>query len=304
MSERLPPDRSLPALIYTKAETISLKTHPDYAEKWVRDRLAEDPSLLGLGPLILRELERTQPGGPRAGRLDLLFSDALDHRRYAVELMLGPMDESHVIRAIEYWDHERKRAPRHEHYAVLVAEHVGPRFLNVLELLAPVIPVMALQMTALRVNEYLTLQFHRALDRSDRFGEHSTDRIFERRTDVDVERPNLAAPLMDECLSILRSIDPTVTLDQRRDMLGLARGEQRSECLSFYPHRDFLGVKARVRQKDEWLARLESAGIVVLSGGPLRKRTHFRLTLEQVRERRSLLRELFEVCMREQGFLA
>jgi hypothetical protein len=280
----------MPGLIYTKAEIISLKAHPDYAEKWVRDRLAEDPSVLGLGPLVLREVERTQP---RAGRLDLLFSDPLDHRRYEVELMLDPMDESHVIRAIEYWDSERKRAPRHEHHAVLVAEQVGPRFLNVLELFAPVIPIIAVQMIALRVNEYLTLQFIRVLGRDERREE--------RRLITDT--PNLAPMLMDECLAILGSIDPTITLDQRRDMVALARGEHRSECLSFFPHRDFLGVKARARQKEEWLTRLESAGIVVLSGGPLRKRTHFRLTLDQVRDRRDLLRELFEVCMREQGFL-
>jgi hypothetical protein len=290
----------MPGLIYTKAEIISLKTHPDYAEKWVRDRLAEDPSVLGLGPLILREVERTQP---RAGRLDLLFSDPLDHRRYEVELMLGPMDESHVIRAIEYWDSERKRAPRHEHYAVLVAEQVGPRFLNILELFSPVIPIIAVQMIALRVNEYLALQFIRVHDgkMSDRMFDRGADRREERQFVSDV--PNLAPALMDECLAILRSIDPTITLDQRRDMVALARGETRTECLSFFPHRDFLGVKARVRQKEDWLARLESAGIVVLSGGPLRKRTHFRLTLDQVKDRRDLLRELFEACMREQGFL-
>src|SRR5437016_3711120 len=96
-------------LIYSKAEVISLKSHPDFAENWVRDRLAEDPSVLGLGALLLRDVERTQA---RTGRLDLLFSDALDQRRYEVELMLGAMDESHVIRAIEYWDTERKRTPQ------------------------------------------------------------------------------------------------------------------------------------------------------------------------------------------------
>ncbi len=80
-------------LTFSKGEVLSLKNHPDYAEKWVRDRLAEDPSLLGFGPLLLRDVERTQP---RTGRLDLLFSDPLDQRRYEVELMLGQMDESHV----------------------------------------------------------------------------------------------------------------------------------------------------------------------------------------------------------------
>src|ERR1035438_8772121 len=145
-------------LIFTRADVIVLKTHPDYPEKWVRDRLAEDPSLLGLGPLILRDVERTQA---RTGRLDLLFSDTLDHKRFEVELMLGPMDESHVIRAIEYWDTERRRTPQYDHCAVLVAEQISARFINVLGLFSPFIPIIAVQMIALRVNEYLTLQFNR-----------------------------------------------------------------------------------------------------------------------------------------------
>lgn len=34
--------------------------------------MAEDPSILGIGELILKDKERNQPG---AGRLDLLFQD-------------------------------------------------------------------------------------------------------------------------------------------------------------------------------------------------------------------------------------
>jgi hypothetical protein len=40
--------------------------------------------------------ERIQPAG---GRLDLLFQDA-EKRRYEVELQLGAVDESHIIRTI------------------------------------------------------------------------------------------------------------------------------------------------------------------------------------------------------------
>jgi hypothetical protein len=311
----------MPGLIFTRADVIALKNDPDYPEKWVRDRLAEDPSLLGLGPLLLRDVEHTQP---RAGRLDLLFSDPLDHKRFEVELMLGPMDESHVIRAIEYWDSERRRTPQYDHCAVLVAEQISGRFMNVLGLFSPFIPIIAVQMIALRVNEYLTLQFYRVhgdnrVDRPERSGERAVpdaviwsersggERRWNERRGKEVETPSLATPnlapaLLDECLNILRSIDPAIVLDHRRDTVALSRGERRTECISFFPHRNFLGVKARANNKQEWLTRLESAGIVVLSGGPLRKRIHFRLTLEQAREQRELLRDLFATCLREQGF--
>src|SRR3989442_11609419 len=41
---------------------------------------------------------------------------------------------SHIIRTIEYWDNERRRYPAYEHIAVLVAEQVTARFLNVIGL--------------------------------------------------------------------------------------------------------------------------------------------------------------------------
>ena len=55
---------------YVKFEKISLKNHPEFNEQWVQDRIAEDPSILGLGDIILKDKERIQP---RAGRLDILL---------------------------------------------------------------------------------------------------------------------------------------------------------------------------------------------------------------------------------------
>jgi hypothetical protein len=39
--------------------------------------------------------------------------------------MLGPTDESHLIRTVEYWDIERRKWPGYEHCAVLIAEDVA-----------------------------------------------------------------------------------------------------------------------------------------------------------------------------------
>ena len=88
---------------FIKAEHISLKDHPELNEKWVQNLIADDPSILGLGDLVLKDKERVQP---RAGRLDLLLQDSDTNRRYEVELQLGPTNETHIIRTIEYWDIE------------------------------------------------------------------------------------------------------------------------------------------------------------------------------------------------------
>jgi hypothetical protein len=111
---------------YIKHRKLLLKTHPDFNEKWVQERIAEDPSILGIGELILKE--RNQLG---AGRLDLLFQDPDSNIRYEVEIQLGKTDESHIFRTIEYWDLERKRYPQYDHVAVLIAEDITSRFLNI-----------------------------------------------------------------------------------------------------------------------------------------------------------------------------
>jgi hypothetical protein len=40
---------------YVKHERILLKDHPLLTEKWVQNLIAEDPSVLGLGDLVLRD---------------------------------------------------------------------------------------------------------------------------------------------------------------------------------------------------------------------------------------------------------
>ncbi len=62
--------------------------------------------LLGLGDLQVIKRERIQASG---GRIDFLMGDFESDIRYEIEVMLGPVDESHIIRTIEYWDVERQR---------------------------------------------------------------------------------------------------------------------------------------------------------------------------------------------------
>ena len=74
-------------------ETISLKGSSEMDEKYIQEYIANNPNVLGLGDLTLKDKERVQP---RAGRLDLLFYDPDNNRRYEVELHLGKTDERHI----------------------------------------------------------------------------------------------------------------------------------------------------------------------------------------------------------------
>ena len=144
-----------------KPEKLSIKSHSEITEKIIQDIIANDPSIVGLGDLILKDKERMQP---KAGRLDLLFLDPETSRRYEVEIQLGKTDECHLVRTIEYWDIERKRYPQYDHCAVIIAEDITSRFLNVISLFNGFIPLIAIQMNAYKFNDQIGLVFTKVLD--------------------------------------------------------------------------------------------------------------------------------------------
>lgn len=119
-------------------------------EKWLQDRLKEDPNILGLGDLEVLARERRQPFG---GKIDFLMYSEEDGTYYEVEVMLGALDESHIIRTIEYWDVERQRRPQSEHRAVIVAEQITSRFFNVIRLLNRSVPIIAVQLNAFKIDD-------------------------------------------------------------------------------------------------------------------------------------------------------
>lgn len=146
---------------YEKLTKLSIRNHSELSERWVQERIAEDPSILGLGDVILKDKERIHLG---AGRLDLLLQEVDGNRRYEVEVQLGKTDESHIIRTIEYWDIERKRYPQYDHTAVIVAEEITSRFLNVIGLFNGTIPLVAVQMSAVQLGSSVSLVFTTVLD--------------------------------------------------------------------------------------------------------------------------------------------
>jgi hypothetical protein len=137
------------ALELKKITPVELRT-VGLDEKWLQDRIKEDTTILGLGELEVLSRERRQPAG---GKIDFLMHSEETDTFYEVEVMLGVLDESHIIRTIEYWDVERQRRPGSNHRAVIVAEQITSRFFNVLRLLNRSVPMIAVQLEAFKIND-------------------------------------------------------------------------------------------------------------------------------------------------------
>lgn len=129
-------------------------------EYWLQDYICQNPSCLGLGDLELVSKEKKQSSG---GRLDILMKGS-DDELYEIEVMLGETDETHIIRTIEYWDIEKKKRPKRQHTAVLVAERINSRFYNVLNLLSHSVPIVGIQANLYKHSDELSLIFTKIID--------------------------------------------------------------------------------------------------------------------------------------------
>jgi hypothetical protein len=130
-------------------------------EYWLQDIIYENPKVLGLGNLVPVNKEKKQSSG---GRLDILLKDPEQNSMYEVEVMLGETDPSHIIRAIEYWDNEKRKYPQRQHFCVLVAESFDRRYFNVIQLMSLNIPMIAVQADLLEVGGEKILNFTKIID--------------------------------------------------------------------------------------------------------------------------------------------
>ena len=248
-----------------KAKHISLKNHPSITERWLHDHLIADSSLLGLGDLDVRDSERRQPG---AGRLDLLLADPETRTRYEVEIQLGAMDESHIIRTIEYWDIERRRYPQYEHVAVLVAEDVTSRFLNVVSLFNGFIPLVVIQLQGLEVNGAFTLAATRVVDalplgteEEEEEGSGTTDRSY-----WEQKASPASVQLVDELAGLVQAeVESGLQLNYAKRSIRLVQRGLVRTFVTFVPRKQHVVMRFKLPQSEELTERFEAAVFKMLT---------------------------------------
>ena len=276
------------SLVYSQHNRILLKNHPNYSERWLQERIISQPSILGLGDVELKDVERIQPS---AGRLDLLLTDPETETRYEVELQLGGTNETHIIRTIEYWDIERRRYPQYDHVGVIVAEEITARFFNVISLFNGFIPLIAIQLYAVELEGKITLVFTKVLDRIN-LGleeEEASDAITDRNYWEKKSAPPMLQ-LMDEIFGIVREVVPGVTLNYRKRHVGLIEDGTPSNFVNFRPLKGKVATAFKLPRTDELTQRLEEAGIEATYTRAGRYR--LRLTEATFVENKALIREL------------
>jgi hypothetical protein len=237
----------------------------------------------------------------------MLLTDADDEStlRYEVEIMLGPTDPSHIIRTIEYWDIERRHYPAYDHIAVLVAEQVTARFLNVIALFAGSIPIIAIQLNALRVSNQIVLDFVKVLDqrqlREDDTGEAGG--AAEPDADRSTWEARVGTAMMRVCDRIAQIAneiaDPKLELKYKKGRVALSVPGSFFNVLAFSPKKTFILIRFLVTDPETWVKRLTEAGVEAeLKDGT---RVLVRLRNSDFEQHQDPLRELIHQAIKEKA---
>lgn len=279
-------------------ERINLKKSSQYTEKWVQVKIDQNPEILGLGTLEVWQKEKIQSG---KGRLDLLLQDESGNTRYEVEIQLGQTDETHIIRVIEYWDIEKKRNPSFDHIAVLVAEDVTSRFLNVLSLFNGTIPLIVLKIEAIKVKDYVSLIFTKVLDQSiireSSEQPEPTDREYwekKRASKKTVE-------MVDSLFEIINGIDSRLELKYNKFYIGISRDDQPFLFVDFKPQKTWLRLEIRLAESEETTEKIKKAKFELLDYSSRHGQYIIRLSKEDIVSSKELLSDLFLQAYLESG---
>ena len=241
-------------------ERIPLRGNPQIKEDLIQEFIFNDPSVLGLGNLTPIQRERIQTAG---GRLDILLGDD-DGARYEVEVQLGATDPSHIIRTIEYWDEEKKRYPQYDHCAVIVAEEITGRFMNVISLFNGAIPLIALQVSAYkRGDNEIALVFTKVIDRVTLGNEEEDSFLVTDRNYWENKSTPKMLKQVDEIFGCIKQYAQDYELKYNKFYIGTIKDGIAKNFIIFKPRKNFLYLMFKGNDDVEIIKELENAGLEV-----------------------------------------
>lgn len=227
--------------------------------------------------------------------------DADTPKRYECELQLGATDESHIIRTIEYWDLERKRYPQYDHTAVLVAEDVTSRFLNVIHLFNGHIPLIVLKMVAYDIDGEIALTFTKIIDEVQLGIPEEDENVEPTNRAYWEKRSNKAMlSLADNLFGLVKEIEPLAEMNYNKYYIGIMRNKVAANFCSFKPKKAFVYMIFKQIPDDSLIQQLEDAGLDVAKKSKWNE-LYVKFTQEPTPEQKELLKKTIEHSRKSYG---
>jgi hypothetical protein len=179
---------------------------------------------------------------------------------------------------------------------VIVAEEITSRFFNVIRLLNRAVPLVAIQLSAFKINNDVVLQFIRVLDTSEfnpnGDGEEpespATNRAYwETRT-----KPEILS-VVDACCSLVPTAHGEPQLSYNKSHIAL--GTSGYLFCHFFPRKAShcaIWVKVGAAERQAIIDKLEAAGLEAMSKGKVSIRMNVRI--DDIQKHRQALIDLFK----------
>ncbi|MEO2012939.1 MAG: DUF5655 domain-containing protein, partial [Fuerstiella sp.] len=176
-------------------------------------------------------------------------------------------------------------------------------FLNVISLFNGHIPLIALQMSALKSGDQIGLVFSKVVDLmtfglvdEDEEAQETTDRAYwEKRGS------SATVALADELLKFAQVHDPEVELKYNKFYIGLAKKGQPNNFVVFRPKKKSLRIEPRIPKSESLQEKLDASNIDVMDYDKRWGRYRIRLSKEDVKEHEQLIKELFAEAFHASG---
>lgn len=173
----------------------------------------------------------------------------------------------------------RKKNPQYEHCAVIIAEDITSRFLNVISLFNGFIPLIAIQVKAVKIDGTISLFFTKVLDEikfelldEDVVTETVDREYWEKKATKDTLN------LTDKIINTLGDITREYNLKYNKHYIGLENNNIANNFLSFFPKKSIVIMNFRLEKIEELDEILGNSDIDILSYDKQLKQYRFRLT--------------------------
>ena len=156
------------------------------------------------------------------------------------------------------------------------------------------IPLVAIQMNALKLNDHVGLVFTKVLDQmtlglvdEDEDVQETTDRAYwiKRGSEKTVG-------MCDELLEIVKKLDPQMELKYNKFYIGLAKNGQPCNFVVLRPKKSFLRIEPRIAKSDDTQEQLENAGLDVMDYDDRRGRYRIRLTPGDIKKQAEVITQV------------
>jgi predicted transport protein len=222
------------------------------------------------------------------------MQDPDTNRRYEVEIQLGKTDENHIIRTIEYWDIEKKSYPQYDHCAVIIAEDITSRFLNVISLFNGFIPLIAIQMNAFKFGDEVGLVFTKVLDELP-LGLVEEDEEVQAVTNRDywlTRGTETTVKMADEILGIVNSFNSGFSLKYNKFYIGLSKNGQANNFAIFRPKKNYMRLELKLPKSIDTDNLIKTAEIEEMGYDNRWGNYRLHLSKEDIKKHEKVLKDL------------